>query len=121
MVVPGQYNRLMALPNFDKHALSSFVMKFSTSAPFSAELKADVLARWAGGLVEFYGMTEGGGVCVLEVHRHPDKLGTVGRPVVGHDIGLIGEDAREVPAGEVVEVLGHSAAMMTGYHNHPHK
>ena len=36
-------------------------MKFSTSAPFSAELKRDVLKRWPGGLIEIYGMTEGGG------------------------------------------------------------
>jgi long-chain acyl-CoA synthetase len=121
MLVPVQYQRIMSASAFQSSALSTFRMKFSTSAPFSAALKADVLARWAGGLVEFYGMTEGGGVCVLEVHRHPDKLGTVGRPVVGHDIRLIGEDALEVPAGEVGEVVGHSAAMMTGYHNHPEK
>ena len=43
-------------------------MKFCTSAPFAAALKADVLARWPGGLVEFYGMTEGGGTCILEAH-----------------------------------------------------
>ena len=30
-----------------------------------ADLKADVLKRWPGGLVEFYGMTEGGGTFVL--------------------------------------------------------
>ena len=58
-------------------------MKFCTSAPFSAALKADVLARWPGGLVEFYGMTEGGGTCILEAHLHPDKLHTVGRPAPG--------------------------------------
>jgi long-chain acyl-CoA synthetase len=121
MLVPVQYQRIMAASAFETSALASFKMKFSTSAPLSAELKADVLARWPGGLVEFYGMTEGGGVCVLEAHRHPDKLGTVGRPVAGHDIRLIGDDLREVPRGEVGEVVGHSAAMMTGYHNHPEK
>ncbi len=39
--------------------------KFCTSVPFRAELKADVLARWPGALIEFYGMTEGGGTCIL--------------------------------------------------------
>ena len=48
-------------------------MKFCTSAPFAAALKADVLARWPGGLVEFYGMTEGGGTCVLPAHQHPGQ------------------------------------------------
>jgi len=34
-------------------------------------LKADVLKRWPGGLTEYYGMTEGGGTCVLQAHLHP--------------------------------------------------
>ena len=55
-------------------------MKFCTSAPFGAALKADVLARWPGGLIEFYGMTEGGGTCILDAHEFPDKLHTVGQP-----------------------------------------
>ena len=121
MLVPVQYQRIMALPEFGRHDLSSFRMKFSTSAPFPPALKADVLARWPGGLIEFYGMTEGGGTCILEAHRHPDKLDTVGQPAEGHDIRLINEDGREVAVGEAGEVVGHSPTMMTGYHNQPQR
>ena len=104
-----------------RYDLSSFRMKFCTSAPFNAALKADVLARWPGGLVEFYGMTEGGGTCILDAHVHPDKLHTVGQPAEGHDIRLIDEHGREVAPGEAGEVVGHSAGMMIGYHNQPEK
>ena len=83
MLVPVQYRRIMALPEFDRFDLASTVCKFCTSAPFPAALKADVLARWPGGLVEYFGMTEGGGLCVLVAHNHPDKLHTVGRPALG--------------------------------------
>ncbi len=121
MLVPVQYQRLMARPDFAQHDLHSFRMKFSTSAPFAAALKADVLARWPGGLVEFYGMTEGGGTCILEAHQHPDKLHTVGQPAQGHDIRLIDEAGLEVPAGEAGEVVGHSPGMMKGYHGRPEK
>jgi acyl-CoA synthetase (AMP-forming)/AMP-acid ligase II len=117
----------MARPDFGAHDLSAFRFKFSTSAPFHAELKADVLARWPGGLVEYYGMTEGGGTCILHAHLHPHKLHTVGLPSEGHDIRLIDEDGREIPrapggasAGSG-EVVGHSPAMMTGYHRQPGK
>jgi long-chain acyl-CoA synthetase len=96
-------------------------MKFCTSAPFSARLKADVLARWPGGLVEYYGMTEGGGTCILEAHNYPDKLHTVGKTAEGHDIRLIDEDGREVAPGEIGEVVGRSGSMMTGYQNQPQK
>jgi acyl-CoA synthetase (AMP-forming)/AMP-acid ligase II len=121
MLVPVQYQRLMARPDFDAHDLRSFRMKFCTSAPFPAALKADVLKRWPGGLVEFYGMTEGGGSCILNAHEHPDKLHTVGRPAVGSEIVLIDEQGRPVPAGEAGEVVGRSAGMMTGYHGQPEK
>jgi len=121
MLVPVQYQRLMAHPGFDAHDLSRFEYKFSTSAPFNAALKADVLQRWPGGLIEFYGMTEGGGTVILEAHLHPDKLHTVGQPAPGSDIRLIDEEGREVPPGEAGEVVGHSSGMMTGYHRQPAK
>ena len=121
MLVPVQYQRIMALPQFGEFDLSAFRFKFCTSAPFRAELKADVLARWPGGLTEFYGMTEGGGTCILDAHLHPDKLHTVGRPAATSDIRLIDEDGREVPPGAAGEVVGHSPGMMTGYHGQPEK
>ncbi|MDQ6638145.1 MAG: AMP-binding protein, partial [Pseudomonadota bacterium] len=121
MLVPVQYQRLMASPCFGAHDLSSFRMKFCTSAPFAAALKADVVARWPGGLVEFYGMTEGGGTCILAAHEHPTKLHTVGRPAEGHDIRLIDEARQELSRGATGEVVGHSAGMMAGYHGQPAK
>jgi long-chain acyl-CoA synthetase len=117
MLVPVQYSRLMAREDFGSYDLSSFVMKFCTSAPFSAALKADVLMRWPGGLVEYFGMTEGGGTCVLIAHAHPDKLHTVGTPAPGHDIRVIDEDGRELPRGEIGELVGRSELVMSGYHN----
>lgn len=117
MLVPVQYSRIMAREDFDSYDLSSFQMKFSTSAPFSPALKQDVLKRWPGGLVEYYGMTEGGGACVLAAHLFPDKLHTVGMPAPGHDIRVIDEDGKELPRGEVGEVVGRSDIMMSGYHN----
>ncbi|OKO87601.1 4-coumarate--CoA ligase [Bradyrhizobium sp. NAS80.1] len=121
MLVPVQYQRLLAYPEFDRFDLSSYAMKFCTSAPFSAKLKREVLDRWPGGLTEYFGMTEGGGSCWLLAHEHPDKLHTVGQPIPGHDIRIIGEDGKELPRGEVGEIVGHSEAIMTGYHNRPDK
>jgi len=121
MLVPVQYQRLMAHPEFERHDLSSFQMKFCTSAPFGAALKADILKRWPGGLLEYYGMTEGGGTCMLAAHEHPDKLHTVGCPAPDHDVRLIDEEGREVAPGTTGEVVGHSAAMMNAYHNQPAK
>ena len=121
MLVPVQYQRLMAHPEFDRYDLSSFQAKFCTSAPFAASIKADVVRRWPGRLTEYYGMTEGGGSCQLEADEWPTKLHSVGRPLEGHDIRLIDEHGNEVAAGEVGEIVGHSPAMMTGYYRQPDK
>jgi long-chain acyl-CoA synthetase len=121
MLVPVQYQRVMAVPNFGDYDLSAFKMKLCTSAPFAAALKADILKRWPGGLVDVYGMTEGGGTFSLRAHETPDKLHTVGKPAPGHDIRLIDDEGNEVPPGEIGEVVGHSPAMMNRYHNQPGK
>ena len=124
MLVPVQYQRLLAHEGFDGADLSALTTRFCTSAPFHAALKAEVLRRWPGKLIEYYGMTEGGGTCILLAHEHPDKLHTVGQPSEGHDIRLIDEDGREVLAGEMGamgEIVGRSGAMMDGYHGQPAK
>ncbi len=119
MLVPVQYQRLMAREDFGRYDLGCFRAKFSTSAPFAVALKSDVLARWPGGLTEFYGLTEGGGTCVLLAHQDRHKLHTVGRPGPGHDIRILDDHDHELPPGSVGEVVGRSGAMMTGYHGRP--
>jgi acyl-CoA synthetase (AMP-forming)/AMP-acid ligase II len=121
VMVPVQYQRLMDEPTFDAHDLSSLRIKGSTSAPFSAALKAEVLRRWPGELNDVYGMTEGGVRCELKAHLHPDKLHTIGQPSAGHDLRLIDDNGVEVPAGHTGEIVGSASAMMKGYHGLPEK
>jgi acyl-CoA synthetase (AMP-forming)/AMP-acid ligase II len=121
MLVPVQYQRLLAHPDFDRHDLSSMQLKFCTSAPFSAELKAETLRRFPGGLTEIYGMTEGGVVCMLMAHKFPDKLHTVGQPIPGHDLIVLGDDDQPLPPGQKGVLTGRSPTMMSRYRNQPEK
>jgi acyl-CoA synthetase (AMP-forming)/AMP-acid ligase II len=119
MLVPVQYRRLLADPGLDGGDLSSLRMKFCTSAPFAADLKAEVLRRIPGGLIEFFGMTEGGVGFMLVAHENPDKLHTVGQPQPGHAVRVIDEAGRDVPPGTPGEIVGQSPATMNGYRNRP--
>lgn len=121
MLVPVQYQRLMDFEDFDNYDLSSMQYKNCTSAPFSAELKAEVLKRMPGALVEIYSMTEGGVVCLLLAHLHPDKLHTVGVAWQGSEVITVDEHLKRLPAGQMGELVGRSRTMMSGYQNQPEK
>lgn len=119
MLVPVQYERLLALPDFDSFDLSSFRAKMSTSAPLRASVLRAILERWPGRMLDGYGMTEGGVGTVLDAAAFPDKLESVGRPAGGADIRIIDEQGRELPRGETGEIVGRSSTMMSGYHGAP--
>ena len=120
VLVPVQYARLLKAADFDQYDLSAYQIKYSTSAPLHQNTKKEILARWpAGGLVEIYGMTEGGVVCALAAHEFPDKLDTVGCPVADCDLKIIDPQGNELPQGEVGEVIGRNRKMMRGYVNRP--
>jgi long-chain acyl-CoA synthetase len=121
MLVPVQYQRILAHPDFGKYDLSAFKAKLSTSAPLRAQIKADCLKRWPGRLIEIYGLTEGGGACTLEANLHPDKLHTVGKPGLGSEIVVLDEQGRVLPQGEVGELAGRAQAMMKGYYKQADK
>ena len=121
MLVPVQYQRILAHPDFDSYDLGSFKAKLSTSAPLRAHIKADCLARWPGRLIEIYGLTEGAGSCTLEANLNPDKLHTVGKPGLGSEIVVLDEQGRELPQGEVGELAGRAQLMMKGYYKQEDK
>jgi len=119
MLVPVQYQRLIAEPSFATRILDTFQLKQSTGAPMAADLKRKVLACWPGRLLEVFGLTEGGCTCILDVGAAPDKAHTVGRPAAGNDIRVIDEAGHVLPRGEVGEVVGRSPTMMTRYFRNP--
>jgi len=121
MMVPVQYQRILAHPDFDKYDLSSFKAKLSTSAPLRAHIKADCLERWPGRLIEIYGLTEGGGSCTLEANLFPDKLHTVGKPGLGSEIVVLDEQGKVLPQGQVGELAGRAQIMMKGYYKQEDK
>ncbi|MFT4822860.1 MAG: long-chain acyl-CoA synthetase [Halioglobus sp.] len=119
MLVPVQYDRIMRLENFSEFDLSSLQVKFSTSAPLRAALKADIIERFPGELLEFYGLTEGGVSCMFvgSVAREEDKLGSVGPASRGCILKILDEEGNELPNGEIGEIVGRSGSMSNGYLN----
>ena len=120
-LVPIQYRRILDHPLFETTDLSSFHSKSCAGAPCPPELKSEIVRRWPGQLLEVYGMSEGGAVCMLSVAERPDKVHTVGKPLPGHEIFIVDDDGLPLPNGQSGEIVGRSNAMMAGYHRQPEK
>ena len=116
MLVPVQYQRVLDHEDFDKTDLSSYELKFSTSAPLRIGIKQQIVARWPGKMLEIYGLTEGGGSTILSCTDFPTKLESVGVPAETADIRLIDAEGNELAQGEIGEVVGRSQGMMAGYY-----
>ncbi|MDX1458486.1 MAG: class I adenylate-forming enzyme family protein [Marinobacter sp.] len=117
MLVPVQYQRILAVPDFDDFDLSSFQLKLCTSAPLRSDVIREVMRRWPGNLREVYGLTEGGISTSLDCAAHPDKWDSVGKPTEGSEVRILDDDGRELPQGETGEIVGRAGAMMRGYYH----
>ena len=118
-LVPVQVTRLLAEPDFDRSVKDTETMKLCAGSPLPVSAKREVLRRWPGGLIENYGMTEGAPSTLLFAHLHPDKLESVGCAMEGGELRILDDEGRELPPGEVGEVVGRTTAMTDGYLNHP--
>ncbi|MDF0751637.1 acyl--CoA ligase [Marinobacter sp. 71-i] len=117
MLVPVQYQRILADPEFDRFDLSAFKLKLCTSAPLGARIIKEAMERWPGNIREVYGLTEGGISTSLDCAAHPDKWDSVGTPTEGAEVRVIDEEGNELPQGETGEIVGRAISMMRGYIN----
>ncbi len=118
-MVPTQYQALVrwvdATPG---DRVPSFRIMVSAGAPLTKDVKEAVLRLLGTGLLELYGLTEGIATTLKpEVVR--EKIASVGTPVVGGDIKIIDDAGRELPRGQIGEIVGYSTALMRGYHKRP--
>ena len=118
MMVPSQIVAVMNAPNFSAKALRSLRMLCSVGAPWHREHKERLLQFLPGSLYELYGLTEGF-VTVLDSAEFADHIDSVGTPVVFSEMRIVGDDRRDLPPGEVGEIVGRSPMLMPGYYGRP--
>jgi long-chain acyl-CoA synthetase len=113
--VPLQLERLLALDEFAGHRLDSLDTIMCCGSPLPLTVKREFPRRTGCRLIELYGLTEG--VCtILAPEDFAAKTASVGKPFLGTDLRIIGEDDRELPRGATGEIVGLSPLLMHGYH-----
>jgi acyl-CoA synthetase (AMP-forming)/AMP-acid ligase II len=113
--VPVQLERLLDCPERAAFRTESLETLMCCGSPLAAEVKRAFVREFACDLIELYGLTEGL-ITILQPEDFERKLESVGKPVLGADIRIIGDDEREVAPGEIGEIVGHGQLVMAGYH-----
>ena len=117
-LVPTQCIVTLEDPACGRYDLSTLRALLSAGSPLRADTRAAVIERLTPQLYELYGFSEGLGT-MLKPGDRPARPGSVGKPVIGFDLRIVGADDSECPPGEIGEIAGYGTGMMTRYHNRP--
>ncbi len=117
--VPAIYAMLSALPDEAEADTSSLRFVICGAAPIPAELIHRVEERFGVVLVEGYGLSEGTCASTINPLDGKRKPGTVGLPLPGQEVAILGEDGSHMPQGERGEVVLRGPNIMRGYLNKP--
>jgi acyl-CoA synthetase (AMP-forming)/AMP-acid ligase II len=117
-MVPIQYQRVMDSLRTGDHDVASLQAIMSCGSPLYPELRKEIFRRIPCGVIELYGLTEGV-ITTLEPDEAEGRWSSAGKPLIGTDIRIIGNDGQEVPRGGSGEIVSRGRIMMPGYYMRP--
>ncbi len=120
MGVPTYYTRLLAEPSFGREACHNMRLFTCGSAPLLAQTFEEFRERTGHEILERYGMTETG-MNTSNPLAGPRRPGTVGPPLPGVSVRIVGEHGAELPVGEVGALEVKGANVFSGYWRKPAK
>jgi long-chain acyl-CoA synthetase len=92
---------------------------YSGGSPLDATIKRDIEQLLGLTLLNAYGMTESGPtICQVRWNEKLDNC-SVGRPLPGLTLRVLGADGKQVPLGEVGELHVRGPNVMRGYYKNP--
>jgi long-chain acyl-CoA synthetase len=119
--IPALFVALNSYHDIDKVDLTSIKAVFSGAAPLPIEVMEKFEARTGARIAEAYGMTEASSVTHVNPLKGQRKFGSIGVPIIGTDAKIVDTEdpTRELPQGEVGELMVKGPQVMQGYWNAP--
>jgi acyl-CoA synthetase (AMP-forming)/AMP-acid ligase II len=121
--VPTMFVRMLALPEAvrRRYDLSSHLRAIHAAAPCPVHVKERMIAWWGPIVVEYYGGSEAVGTTFIDAADWLAHKGSVGRPIGGVQVHILGPDGAELPPGEVGGIWFSGFPAPFEYHNAPEK
>jgi acyl-CoA synthetase (AMP-forming)/AMP-acid ligase II len=122
-IVPAALQMVIQHPRAKTTDFSAVRYVLYGAAPIPLELLREAVRTIPNaGFIQCYGMTETTGTIALLPPEDHDLAGnqrmrSAGRAVPGTEIRIVGEDGKELPRGEVGELIVRSPSNMLGYWN----
>jgi acyl-CoA synthetase (AMP-forming)/AMP-acid ligase II len=117
--VPTQWALMLQSEELARTDLSNLRVAGTGAARMTPSMVAEVRRRFGVPVVVRYTSTESSlGTGTSLTSTDEEVATTVGRPVAGVELAVLGDDGRPVAAGDVGRVLLRSAAVMRGYWGH---
>jgi len=101
-----------------KHDLSSIRLWGTAGAAMPANISQKIGQYLGFTAVDFWGMTESAAHVTCQSPDGGGKPGSVGRPLAGWELKVVGDDNRELPANQPGEIIVRGP-IMNGYYNNP--
>jgi long-chain acyl-CoA synthetase len=117
--VPTMYAALLSHPQRADFDTSTLRVCVSGGAALPVEVMRNFERSFGCSILEGYGLSETSPVASFNHPERERKPGSIGTPVAGVDMKLVGEDGGEVPPGEVGEVAIRGHNVMKGYWRRP--
>lgn len=119
--VPAQYSLQLLNPNVDNYDLSSIRTAIVASQPCPTELILEIERKFGFYPQNSYGLTEATGLFTFTLPSDPiEKLKyTVGVPMEGVELAIMGPDNTILAQGEVGEIVVRGDCVMQGYWKRP--
>jgi long-chain acyl-CoA synthetase len=121
--VPTLYTAILNHPDVrsGKADLRCIELCFSGAAALMAETKKQFETLTGARIVEGYSLTEGMMACCVNPVKGVNKIGSIGMPLPDVDVKIVDAEhgERELPAGEIGEMIIRAPQQMTEYWNNP--
>jgi long-chain acyl-CoA synthetase len=118
MLVPTQIIAILGSKAYRPERLASLECILSLGAPLLQEHKDRLNTDLPRRFYELYGLTEGF-VTILDRDEAVRKAGSVGRPTQYFEMRIVDGDGRDLPPGEIGEIVGRGPILMQGYYKRP--
>ncbi|MEW6266268.1 MAG: AMP-binding protein [Thermodesulfobacteriota bacterium] len=118
--VPAQMIKIMNSPSFDQYDLKTLRLFYHAGAPLPPDAAAGFARKCGCRLMEAYGALDGGTPVHTLLDDPPERIyHTVGKACPGMELKIFDDQNRELPPGEVGEVVYKGPTCAVGLYNNP--